>query len=73
MIAVAVWVFESDALPTPVGVVLLVTGLLSMMATIEIAAPMDDGVRLLERPRRHELDRPGWDGLGDDGMMAEAS
>ena len=70
--AIAGGIIALTAGATPVGIILLIVGLLLIIVLIERVATMDDGVRVLERPRRHVLDRPGWSGF-DDGTPAEAS
>lgn len=47
--------------------------LVPLMVLLEGTATLDDGVRVLERPRRHIVDRPGWDDIDGGGMEGDAA
>lgn len=43
-----------------------------VLVLMEGTGTLDDGVRVLEKPRRHEIDRPGWDNIDSGGMEGDA-
>jgi hypothetical protein len=43
-----------------------------LLVLAEGTGTLDDGVRVLEKPRRHEIDRPGWDTIDSGGAEGDA-